>query len=650
MHKLWYVLGGIALLRLTDDRKGIGKIVDGKPDGVTPCLDGKFSTNIPGPGVCSYHAGWRGLQKLEKQPTEVLVRDLDKTIDGITADDIEAHRRYLVKMYTDITNGRSPAELQKINEFWERFLQQYTGHKNIAIRRRARTIGREKATTTEGKAARSALNMAIRSFEKSEQIFMKVLAFNAGIPLNDDAYRAMLKRRTDASLKREDGTYWGNTPADFTPRVTGIGLIVDGKPPGVTPCLDGKFSTHLPGPGVCSYHAGWKGGKKPKQSLQIIAPKETSPAPAPAPAKPKPALQIIAPKAASPAPAAAPYIPPRDRKPPERPETGPNETAIRVYGGWKIVQLPVPPAGVYIEDITYEEGKRAHSGTSLSPDKRGEQEVIGHRQELINTWEFLAKGRSPEQLAALRLRWPSFVQKYTKLKRETLGRRSRVMSTMVTGPANFPTRSNEKKSNAYENKGKEMYAFKDRFEKSIRSDREIYPELMMTEPIKSGEANALQELQEKHRKLVKFHEQMVAANRIFRAKKDIPEKLANAGFSPASIKTLLQHIRPGERAFMAYELTNSNANIRRLSDRIKLEKQVIATREQGEKEKAFAGGQIREDHGDNRLRIFFDSIPDNELRGKLKKSGWKWSPKNQAWQRQLTPNAWSSARHILPII
>lgn len=44
----------------------------------------------------------------------------------------------------------------------------------------------------------------------------------------------------------------------------------------------------------------------------------------------------------------------------------------------------------------------------------------------------------------------------------------------------------------------------------------------------------------------------------------------------------------------------------------------------------------------NRLNLFFNSIPEIEVRDLLKKNGFKWSPHYGAWTRQLTPRAESS--------
>jgi hypothetical protein len=49
----------------------------------------------------------------------------------------------------------------------------------------------------------------------------------------------------------------------------------------------------------------------------------------------------------------------------------------------------------------------------------------------------------------------------------------------------------------------------------------------------------------------------------------------------------------------------------------------------------------------NRLQLKFDGKPDDETRDVLKKNGFKWSPKNNTWQRQLTPNALYSLKFVL---
>lgn len=99
--------------------------------------------------------------------------------------------------------------------------------------------------------------------------------------------------------------------------------------------------------------------------------------------------------------------------------------------------------------------------------------------------------------------------------------------------------------------------------------------------------------------------------------------------------------------FPAYELASIRGKIERTEQRLA----ELDRREQQAAEPqtgtAFDGGQIVRNINLNRLQILFDAIPSADTRAALKQNGFRWSPKNQAWQRQLTDNAERAARQIL---
>jgi hypothetical protein len=97
--------------------------------------------------------------------------------------------------------------------------------------------------------------------------------------------------------------------------------------------------------------------------------------------------------------------------------------------------------------------------------------------------------------------------------------------------------------------------------------------------------------------------------------------------------------------FPSYALTNNNANIRRIKDRI-AELERNATRETKQVERA-DGIRVVENAADNRLQIFFPGKPAAEIRATLKSSGFKWAPSVGAWQRQLNNNARWAAERVL---
>lgn len=62
------------------------------------------------------------------------------------------------------------------------------------------------------------------------------------------------------------------------------------------------------------------------------------------------------------------------------------------------------------------------------------------------------------------------------------------------------------------------------------------------------------------------------------------------------------------------------------------------------------GFNVERDIENTRLNLFFDSVPEEEVRSILKSSGFKWSPYLKAWTRQLTPNAESSLRRVVKML
>jgi hypothetical protein len=59
------------------------------------------------------------------------------------------------------------------------------------------------------------------------------------------------------------------------------------------------------------------------------------------------------------------------------------------------------------------------------------------------------------------------------------------------------------------------------------------------------------------------------------------------------------------------------------------------------------GWRIETAPEDDRVRIYFDSKPDETIRSELKGTGWKWAPSAGAWQHKLTNKAIASAKVLM---
>ena len=98
--------------------------------------------------------------------------------------------------------------------------------------------------------------------------------------------------------------------------------------------------------------------------------------------------------------------------------------------------------------------------------------------------------------------------------------------------------------------------------------------------------------------------------------------------------------------FPTYALSNNNQEIHRLEKRLK---SLEAARELGYVGWEFEGGRVEANEDKNRLQVFFDAIPPEEVRKELKGHGFKWARSEGAWQRQLTRNAIYTASMIKAI-
>jgi hypothetical protein len=148
---------------------------------------------------------------------------------------------------------------------------------------------------------------------------------------------------------------------------------------------------------------------------------------------------------------------------------------------------------------------------------------------------------------------------------------------------------------------------------------------------------------------------MKAANKITGNKKlseaQKIEQLKSLGESEANIRRVMNLDYMGNIGYPKYALTNNNAVINNTKKRIaQLEAQDLtaAKAESGDSETRFDfdGGTIELDYSADRLKVDFDTKPDSDMINKMKQNGFKWSPSNSVWQRQLTDNAISTANYL----
>jgi len=170
--------------------------------------------------------------------------------------------------------------------------------------------------------------------------------------------------------------------------------------------------------------------------------------------------------------------------------------------------------------------------------------------------------------------------------------------------------------------------------------------------ISSDDPEAADLLQAKIERLEAKQAMMKAANRIVRKKnlsdeEKIAELVKAFGWKEETAVAVLTPDFAGRVGFPSYKLTNNNANIKRLKQRL------------SETEKRDGRETTNERHGDigvtrnaeeNRIQLFFDGKPEKEVRTFLKKNGFRWAPSNGCWQRQWNNAGEWAAKHVVEFV
>ena len=155
--------------------------------------------------------------------------------------------------------------------------------------------------------------------------------------------------------------------------------------------------------------------------------------------------------------------------------------------------------------------------------------------------------------------------------------------------------------------------------------------------IKSGDADAVERLEKKLCGLKELQEKMKAANAYYRKNKTLDGCPSLSQEQIENLKVQMQKDWHYEnKPFATYQLSNNNAEIHRVEGRLK---KLRAAKTEGNTESENKYFRTVENTEIMRLQLFFDGKPEPEVRDVLKKNGFRWSPKNSCWQRQLTDNA-----------
>ena len=203
-------------------------------------------------------------------------------------------------------------------------------------------------------------------------------------------------------------------------------------------------------------------------------------------------------------------------------------------------------------------------------------------------------------------------------------------SVLISGAGNFPVKKKNKQNSRRDSLMQEWNSLESYAKK-------ITNLLTMNQPILSGDAQAIEMLEEKLESLTELQDRMKAVNAYWRKHKTVegcPE--LSVSQQEELKKAMSESWHLSDAPFAGYQLSNNNAKIKNTKARLERLKKA---KEAGTKETEndFFTDLMR-------LQLFFDGKPDEETRDIVKKHGFRWSPKNGCWQRQLTSNGRYAAK------
>ena len=290
--------------------------------------------------------------------------------------------------------------------------------------------------------------------------------------------------------------------------------------------------------------------------------------------------------------------------------------------------------------INEDAARRANDLRSISDYKPGSA-TAGYRAQVAEAADTLKRVQALCQTDAQRERAEYLFDRYAATLANAINRdneiSARCPSVMVCGPANFPVRKKEKQIAAWQ-------ANAANFEKA---EHYLYLlEHAHQQPINSNDPEILDVLTAKVEKLQRMQDHMKQVNAYYRKNKTFEGAPNVSPAEIAEIKRVWDVFPPYRNAvpYPPYALSNNNANIKRLQQRIA---SLQAAKESTHEDEEHEGYTYHEDAEQMRVQLIFDGKPDDDTRALLKSYGFRWSPRNGAWQRQLTENGKRAARQIM---
>ena len=299
-----------------------------------------------------------------------------------------------------------------------------------------------------------------------------------------------------------------------------------------------------------------------------------------------------------------------------------------------------PAASDYYYSINEGAARRAKEMSSYSDYKPGSA-TAEYRHYVDNAFEIAQaqkKRVDPMYHEKIDSLLDTYARKLAANMNHSFAIDARVPSMLIAGGSNFPVRQKEKQNAARDSNMQEWQYIQGLLDK-IRSTG--------MGGIRQDDPQAIPKLEKKLAGLEKAQETMKAVNAYYRKHGTLD---GCPHLSPENLEKLKAAMVSGwhyeKKPFQSWELSNNNAEIRRIRQRID---SLTRARETVYVGWEFEGGHVEANREQSRLQVFFEDKPNADARQQLKEHGFRWAPSVGAWQRLLNGNAYYAADRISSI-
>ena len=297
----------------------------------------------------------------------------------------------------------------------------------------------------------------------------------------------------------------------------------------------------------------------------------------------------------------------------------------------------------FTSDLPLQTCIAAYEGYSFFADRTGARTKAGYEEWMSETYDtLLVVAQEHGTESVMEEEFPKFHSGYKRRYLDYLRSSSRCFSAMITGPANFPVRQQEKRHNVSHRRCSETLEYQS------SGVARIMRKLVPSTYISSEDVDAIEKLITKIAVLEAEQEQMKRVNVLVRKYSKQPKDMQVAalmeiGETEEGARKLVEPDFCTRYGYASYCLTNNNANINRLKGRIK----------EIEKKRAMPSGELEGkrakvelDPEGNRVRVFFSGKPERSVCEELKRAGFRWAPSLGAWSAYHNVRSIESAKTI----